>query len=214
MSARPLQWGTPREPPASARPLADVYDAAYTGVPNWDIGRPQRAFVALTEAGRLASPILDVGCGTGELSLFLSQQGYDVLGIDVSPRAIEQARAKARWRRNRAQFLVQDALRLDQLADRGFRFRTVLDCAMFHVLGDAEREQYIDSLETVLVSGGTCYILGDARRDSRTVYGITPTELTQRFGTREGWDPLGSYETVFERRYATNRAFLVGARRR
>jgi hypothetical protein len=33
---------------------------------------------------------------------------------------------------------VRDALRLDALADAGLRFQTVVDSAMFHVIGDAE----------------------------------------------------------------------------
>jgi len=33
--------------------------------------------------------VLDVGCGAGRHSLYLQQQGYDVLGIDNSPLAVE-----------------------------------------------------------------------------------------------------------------------------
>ncbi|WP_435073742.1 SAM-dependent methyltransferase [Halorubrum sp. HHNYT27] len=64
------------------RPITHVYDAAYAGVPNWDIGRPQRAFVQLLDAGLVRSPVLDIGCGTGELSLFLARHAEDdIYGI-------------------------------------------------------------------------------------------------------------------------------------
>lgn len=33
--------------------------------------------------------VLDIGCGAGRHALYLQEQGLDVLGIDVSPRAIE-----------------------------------------------------------------------------------------------------------------------------
>lgn len=82
-------------PPRRRRPLAHVSDAADTGTPNWDIGRPQRAFVRPVDAGLVRSPVLDVGCGTGELSLFLARHGHDVLGVDLSAVAIR----RARWRR-------------------------------------------------------------------------------------------------------------------
>jgi len=198
------------DPPA--HPLANVYDAAYAGAPNWDIGRPQRAFVALAEAGLIRGPVLDVGCGTGELSLFLARRGLDVLGIDLSPRAIRRAREKARWRRVDAHFLVWDALALPRLAAAGFAFETVVDCAMFHVLGGAERERFVDGLRDVVRPGGCYFVLGDARTDDRTAYGVTPAELRARF-ERAGWEFLFARETRFERRWSDNPAYLVGVRR-
>ncbi|WP_426242397.1 class I SAM-dependent methyltransferase [Nocardioides sp. LHG3406-4] len=39
--------------------------------------------------------IADLGCGTGTLALLLAAEGYDVDGVDFSPRMIQQARAKA-----------------------------------------------------------------------------------------------------------------------
>ncbi|WP_276274010.1 class I SAM-dependent methyltransferase [Haloarcula litorea] len=197
--------------PYPQRPLTHVYDAAYSGVPNWDIGRPQRAFVWLADAGLVRGPVLDVGCGTGELSLFVARQGHDVLGIDLSSLAISQARQKARWRQIPAQFLVLDALDLPALAARGFSFRTVLDCAMFHILGASERDRFIAGLDTVVEPGGLVCLLGDARRQPDAIYGITPAEVRRRFG--DGWTVLFAYETVFERRWSTNPAYFVGLRR-
>lgn len=199
-----------RRPPA-AGPLVDVYDAAYAGVPNWDIGRPQRAFLALAEAGYVEGPVLEVGCGTGELPLYLANRGLAVLGVDLSRRAVARARAKARQRGLDARFLVWDALALGRLSDLGFAFRTVLDCAMFHVLGGAERERFVGGLETVLRAGGLYCVLGDARRD-RSIYGLLPAELRARFD-RPGWSVEFIHETVFERRYSTNPAYIAGVRR-
>ncbi|MBI5957801.1 MAG: methyltransferase domain-containing protein [Chloroflexi bacterium] len=39
--------------------------------------------------------LLDIGCGTGEESLMLAQEGFAILGIDVSPGMVWQAQAKA-----------------------------------------------------------------------------------------------------------------------
>ncbi|MFC5367550.1 class I SAM-dependent methyltransferase [Salinirubrum litoreum] len=199
--------------PPPERPLSDVYDAAYTGVPNWDIGRPQRAFVRLAASGLLRGPVLDIGCGTGELSLYLARQGYDVLGIDLSELAIRQAREKARWRGIPAEFLVWDALYVSRLADAGLRFRTVVDSAMFHVLGDAERDRLVGELRALLPPGGLYCVLGDARWDDRSIYGLTPAELRRRFVERGGWRLAFAEETVFERRFSSSRAFFVGLRR-
>ncbi|RKD94031.1 class I SAM-dependent methyltransferase [Halopiger aswanensis] len=39
--------------------------------------------------------VLDVGCGTGVISLLLSELGHDVTGVDFAPEMLERARAKA-----------------------------------------------------------------------------------------------------------------------
>lgn len=53
--------------------------------------------------------ILDVGCGTGSLSLLLASQGHIVTGLDFSPAMIEVAQAKAADASIEADFIVGDA---------------------------------------------------------------------------------------------------------
>ncbi|WP_405766391.1 class I SAM-dependent methyltransferase [Streptomyces sp. NBC_01538] len=51
--------------------------------------------------------VLDLGCGTGSVSLLAAEQGHRVTGVDLSPAMVEQARAKLAGRD--AVFLVGDA---------------------------------------------------------------------------------------------------------
>ncbi|BCL31679.1 class I SAM-dependent methyltransferase [Streptomyces aurantiacus] len=51
--------------------------------------------------------VLDLGCGTGTLSLLASEAWHRVTGVDLSPRMVELARAKLAGRD--AAFLVGDA---------------------------------------------------------------------------------------------------------
>jgi ubiquinone/menaquinone biosynthesis C-methylase UbiE len=100
------------------------WDSAYTtaGPPPCDTGRPQPVFARLAAKGLLTGELLDCGCGTGEQTLLALAYGADALGIDVSPQAISQARAKAAERGVPARFQVADAF---DLAARGRTSDTV-----------------------------------------------------------------------------------------
>jgi ubiquinone/menaquinone biosynthesis C-methylase UbiE len=66
---------------------------------------------------RLAGPTpqhgLDVGCGTGFLSLMLAELGHDVTGIDLSPQMIDRARRKAEQASLQIDFGIGDAVAID-----------------------------------------------------------------------------------------------------
>ena len=55
------------------------------------------------------SAILDVGCGTGSLSMVLAELGHIISGIDISPRIITLAREKARASGYPIHFYAMDA---------------------------------------------------------------------------------------------------------
>src|SRR5690349_20853600 len=95
-------------------PALISWEDAYKMKPPWDIGRPQPAFVEMVRTGELKkSTTLDVGCGTGENALFLAENGFSAVGVDLSARAIEAAKAKASERKLNVDFRVANALALD-----------------------------------------------------------------------------------------------------
>lgn len=53
--------------------------------------------------------ILDAGCGTGSLSLLLTEMGHQTTGTDFAPAMIDAARQKAKSLNLNTQFAVQDA---------------------------------------------------------------------------------------------------------
>jgi SAM-dependent methyltransferase len=56
-----------------------------------------------------AATVADLGCGTGTLTVLLGQAGHRVSGVDVAPRMIEAAEAKAAAAGVPADFVVGDA---------------------------------------------------------------------------------------------------------
>lgn len=130
-----------------------TFESSYAGEAPWDTGAPQVPFVAV--AGRVESPILDAGCGTGEQALLFASLGHRVVGIDFVEEAIRRARAKAEERALRAEFLVMDAR---ELAGWDRRFSTVIDSGLFHVFSDEDRRRYAEGLAEVISPGGRLYL--------------------------------------------------------
>lgn len=132
------------------------FNSVYQGDPPWDIGRPQKEFVQLEEAGEIVGSVLDVGCGTGENALFIAARGHEVWGVDFTPNAIKKAKNKALERNIKVTFLTRNALDLHPL---GMVFDTVIDSGLFHVLNDDERPLFASSLANVLHRHGTYFML-------------------------------------------------------
>src|SRR5919202_5327009 len=126
------------------------------GLPPWDTGRPQPAIVGLADAGLITGRVLDVGCGTGDNALFLSERGSSVTGVDSAPSALAAARAKARARGLKVSFVLLDALELARLAER---FETAIDSGLLHVFSDEDRARLISGVHAVLVPGGSYHLL-------------------------------------------------------
>jgi ubiquinone/menaquinone biosynthesis C-methylase UbiE len=157
------------------------------GIPPWQIDRPQPEVIRLIEQGKFESPVLDLGCGTGDNTIELARQGLVVKGLDAVPEALERARKKTEKAglKQSPEFVLGDALRL---AESGLKARTVLDCALFHTFSDEEREEYIRGLEAVLSLGGRLHILSFSELETRQPgpRRLSLSEITGSFAT--GWN--------------------------
>ncbi|MGD0240818.1 MAG: class I SAM-dependent methyltransferase [Streptosporangiaceae bacterium] len=177
--------------------MPSSWDDAYSWdrPPAWDIGRPQPVFVRLAERGLLAGRLLDSGCGTGENTLLAAAHGADAVGVDLSGRAIERARAKAAERGLAARFETGDVLRL---GDLGVAFDTVIDSGVFHVFDDENRVRYVASLGSVLRPGGRCYLMcfSDRQPGDFGPRRVSQDELRAAFG--DGWDIASIEAAAFE----------------
>lgn len=115
-------------------------------VPPWDIGKAQPEVVRLVENGDLQDEILDAGCGLGDNAILLAQRGHRVTGVDGAPTAIAMARERARLHGVDIHFVQADATALDGIKRR---YRTVVDSALYHCLGDQQRHAYAAALHRV-----------------------------------------------------------------
>ena len=133
-----------------------------------------------------ATPVLDVGCGHGRLTVSLATRDRDVVGIDLSPAMI--ARAGKAAGSARVSFTCGDFLALDlPLA----AFGCVVSAAALHHM---PAEAAVARMAGLLRSGGRL-IVHDLRRDANVADTCRAAvalihELTGRF-VRTGW-PISS----------------------
>lgn len=76
----------------------DAAAGAFDDEPDHGLRAPEvrAAWAALLRSWLPERPadVLDLGCGTGSLSLLAAEQGHRVTGVDSSPAMVERARAK------------------------------------------------------------------------------------------------------------------------
>ncbi len=115
-------------------------------------------------ADRITGSVLDAGCGTGDNALFFASRGHKVTGIDFLAEPIQRAKQKAAERGLTATFLVMDALALKDLPEV---FDNVIDCGLFHVFSDEDRQRYVEGLASVLKPGGRLFLMCFSDEETR-----------------------------------------------
>lgn len=135
---------------------------------------------------RPLGPVLDVGCGPGQITAYLAERGLDVSGVDLSPRMIEHARRL----HPHCRYAVASATELDLRPD-----------SMGGVLGwwslfNLPREVLPSVLAHVaqaLVPSGQLIIathVGDGEVERTTGYGVPVRWTTHR------WQPEALIELI------------------
>jgi SAM-dependent methyltransferase len=117
----------------------------------WDTGMPDPTLVEFLESHAVApGRALEVGCGTGTNAIYLAQRGFEVVGIDISPLAVDKAREKAQ---GQCRFET-----VDFMSDTppGGPFHFVFDRGCFHTFDeDHDRARFAHNVAAGLVDSGT-----------------------------------------------------------
>ena len=142
--------------------LATSFDQTRTKP--WDT---VRAFLAELPP---ASRVLDAGCGNGRHALLVPQEGHQLVGLDLSRKLVEIARAKvhsekAGW--------VEGAIEKLPFKDASFDAVTAL-AVLHHVRGQRERVAVLKEFVRVLRPGGRILVSVWARDQPRFGIGKEP----------------------------------------
>ena len=119
----------------------------------WNIDIPPDVLVGLVESGKVKPcKTIDLGCGTGNYSIYLARVGFDVTGIDNSPTAIKIAQENAKKKGVKCNFLVANVLgNLDGLTEK---FDFAYEWELLHHIFPEQRRIYIEKVYRLLNTGG------------------------------------------------------------
>jgi SAM-dependent methyltransferase len=127
---------------------------------------------------------LDVGCGTGDSSIYLTQQGWHVTGVDFTPEALQKARAKARAANADVNFVQADVRHLRQAGITG-PLQLIVDNGCLHNMNDDDRDCYVREVSAIAAPDGRLLIVAFIPGGRFGVRGIDRAEMERRFAS--GW---------------------------
>jgi len=134
--------------------VEDRFNEHYkAGTAPWDIGIPDFNLVQTVTTIPIAScKALEIGCGTGDNAIWLSEQKFTVVGVDASEIAIEKAREKAAKANLRCTFAALNILK--RHVD-GAPFGFVFDRGCFHTMdSDEQRQTFVTQVQGHLEENG------------------------------------------------------------
>lgn len=132
----------------------------------WDAGQPEDALVKFIKDG-FVKPcrVLEIGCGNGNDAIFLAQKGFDVTAIDISKRAIEEAKKRAERTGVHCNFLVENILELKFVSGK---FGFVYDRGCFHFVPEEKRDRYAKIVKQFLLKDGYFLLIASSDKDTVT----------------------------------------------
>ncbi len=140
------------------------YDA---GIRRLTGGRIDRIYEEI--AGRVAAKgrrVLDIGCGTGGVSLACAARGAQVIGIDASPGMLQVARRKAVANPADVEFIELGAMEIqDRFPEKAFD--AVVSCLALSEMLPEERRYVLETSWSRLEVGGILVVADEVLPHTR-----------------------------------------------
>lgn len=197
------------------------------GIRMLDRGRVDSAYEAIADlAATPEARVLDIGCGTGNVSLACAARGANATGIDINAGMLEVARSKPPPIIGSVDFVQASAAEIEDHFQPA-TFDSVVSCLAFSEMSADERAYALRSARRVLIPGGTIVIADEvapgsrARRMAKRVRRLPSVVITwvlTQTTTRSLPDPAGlvrdaGFEHVKVRNRFGGDLIVVSARR-
>lgn len=137
--------------------LFDLAAATYDTWYETEIGKTADQVERAEAIGLFLPPgpkVLEVGCGTGQYTLWLAAGGYTVTAVDASGKMLDRAREKIAAGGRQVEWMQGDIAQIMPQLDH---YHGIMAMSVFEFLPDPER--LLQSLFTHLLPGG-CLVIG------------------------------------------------------
>jgi len=119
----------------------------------WNIEAPPAVLTEVVESGKInPCRTLDLGCGTGNYSVYLASRGFEVTGLDLSDEAIRISKSNALRKNVTVRFIAGDLLE-DPLPP-GTCFGFIFEWEVLHHVFPEQRPEWIRKVRDLLEPGG------------------------------------------------------------
>ena len=175
---------------------AEVFEKIYEkpGKAIWTFEEPPKTLVELVENDVIRpSKTIDLGCGEGFYSIYLASNGFDVLGVDISARAINYATINARQKNTNVRFQKHDVLEENTL---GENFELSFEWALLHHIAFEYREKYVEKVSRMLIPKAK-YVSASFDIDSPNYIGSNNRIRPTPFGTTLYHSTIDELVTLF-----------------
>jgi SAM-dependent methyltransferase len=157
-----------------------------------------------------AGSALEVGCGTGDCSIYLAQHGWKVTAVDFVAKALDKARVKAVAADVSVNFVQADVTHLSQ-AGIGTDFPLIVDNGCLHNMSDGDRDAYVREVSALAAPDARLLIVAFVPGGRFGVRGIDRAEMEQRFAA--AWTLLSAgHEQELDREKTPTRYYLFRRR--
>lgn len=160
-----------------------VYVEAGEEPPGWDLGGPNPELVwQLGNAVPKIVPgrVLVPGCGQGHDVVLLAAMGFDVVGVDVAPVAVERARQALEQLGLGGEVRLADFFGLGDVEAGSFDY--VYEYTCFCAIHPDRRREYAETVRRVLKPGGQligCFY--HHQREGGPPFDTTPEQVREAF---------------------------------
>lgn len=150
--------------------IAPFYDEVNKEISYADWADFIEKIISLEYRHRRPELLLDLGCGTGKMTLELARRGYDMTGVDVSPEMLDLARESAEREGfdGKILWLCQDMTELELYGTVDVAV-SCLDC-INHLATKASLEKCLSLVHNYLIPDGLFIFDINGRSKFETVY--------------------------------------------